>query len=173
MSRSSMERQSDAVDALVEAWQAARPGLDARHLHVLGRVSRIEAAFRRRVDDLLAPLGLSWDMFDLMATLWRAPGHAMRPGELSRWCLLSSGAMTKRIDRVVAAGLARREPDPGDRRAQLIRLTEAGEALAERAVPLHFRGAREALGILSEREERDFTTAARKLLLSLEGPGNG
>lgn len=169
MSRSSMERENDGVDALVEAWRAAQPSLDARHLHVLGRVSRIEAAFRRRVDGLLAPFGLSWDMFDLVATLWRAPGLAMRPGELSRWCLLSSGAMTKRIDRVVAAGLARREPDPSDRRAQLVRLTEAGRALAGRAVPLHFRGAREALSILSEQEERNFTDAARKLLLALEG----
>ncbi|MCR0985744.1 MarR family winged helix-turn-helix transcriptional regulator [Roseomonas populi] len=165
-----MERESDAVDALVEAWRTARPELDPRHLHVLGRVSRIEAAFRRRVDALLAPLGLSWDMFDLMATLWRAPGHAMRPGELSRWCLLSSGAMTKRIDRLVAAGLARREADPSDRRAQLVRLTEAGVALAERAVPLHFRGARETLGSLSEREEKAFTASARKLLRFLEGP---
>lgn len=173
MSRNSLERKTDAVDALVQAWGAARPGLDARHLHVLGRVSRIEAAFRRRVDRLLAPLGLSWDMFDLLATLWRAPGHAMRPGELSRWCLLSSGAMTKRIDRVVAAGFATREPDPSDRRAQLVRLTEAGRVLAERAVPLHFGGARDALGVLSEREERDFTAAARKLLLSLEACEDG
>lgn len=68
------------MGAVVEAWAAARPGLDARRLHVLGRVPRIKAAFRRCVDRRLAPFGLNWDMVDLLATLWRAPGRAMRRG---------------------------------------------------------------------------------------------
>ncbi len=161
--------KTDPVDDLVLAWRTARPELDAGHLHILGRISRIETHTRRRVEAWLAPFGLSWDMFDLLATLLRAPGHAMRPGELSRWCLLSSGAMTKRIDRLIAAGLAAREPDPGDRRAHLIRLTAQGASLAGQAVPVHFKEARELLDALSPEEEQAFSQLARKLLLRVSG----
>lgn len=163
--------ERDIVDELAEAWQDARPGMDASHLHILGRVSRIEAQFRRRIEQWLAPFGLSWDMFDLAATLLRAPGNAMRPGELSRWCLLSSGAMTKRIDRLVAAGLAERSPDPDDRRAQRVRLTPQGLALAEQAVPAHFAAARALLAELTPEEQAIFAGLARRLLITLEGQG--
>lgn len=163
-----MAQPTDIIDELAAAWRAARPALDPSHLAVLGRVSRIEAQLRRRVEAWLAPHGLSWDTFDLLATLLRAPGHAMRPGELSRLCLLSSGAMTKRVDRLVAAGLATRTPDPDDRRAQRVRLTRAGVSLAERVVPIHFAAAREVLGVLTPAEQSTFARLARKLLRSLE-----
>jgi DNA-binding MarR family transcriptional regulator len=166
----SKRRAPDEMDEIAAAWAAARPDLDASHLAVLGRLSRIDALVRRRVEAWLAPFGLSWDMFDLLATLLRAPGHAMRPGELSRWCLLSSGAMTKRIDRVVAAGFARREADPADRRAQLIRLTPAGRRLAERAVPAHFAAARGLLAPLGAAEQASLARLAARLLAVLEPP---
>ncbi len=161
------------MDSLVAAWRTARPGLDPSHLEVLGRVSRIEAQVRRRVEAWLAPHDLTWDMFDLLATLLRAPDHAMRPGELSRWCLLSSGAMTKRIDRLVAGGFAVREPDPADRRAQLVRLTAAGLARAEAVVPVHFAQAREVLSALDPAEQAAFARLARKLLHGLGADDSG
>lgn len=163
----------DPIDQIVEAWRAARPDLDASHLAILGRVSRIDALLRRRVEAWLAPHGLTWDMFDLIATLLRAPGHAMRPGELSHWCLLSSGAMTKRIDRVVAAGLAEREDDPRDRRAQLIRLTRAGRLLADRVVPQHFAEARALLAPLGPGERDRLARLSARLLQALEAPAPG
>lgn len=158
----------DPIDQIAAAWHVARPELDASHLAILGRVSRIDALVRRRVEAWLAPHGLTWDMFDMIATLLRAPGHAMRPGELSHWCLLSSGAMTKRIDRVVAAGLAAREPDPSDRRAQLVRLTRAGRALADRVVPEHFAQARALLSPLGEGERVRLARLSARLLAMLE-----
>jgi DNA-binding MarR family transcriptional regulator len=163
----------DAVDAMQAEWRRARPEFDPSHLAVLGRISRIDALVRRRVDAWLAPHGLTWDMFDLVATLLRAPGHSMRPGELSRSCLLSSGAMTKRIDRVVAAGLARREADPHDRRAHRVRLSPEGVALAGRVVPEHFAAARALLAPLGAPAERRLASLARRLLQTLDEAGEG
>lgn len=159
---------TDSVDELVEAWREARPGIDPSHLHLFGRIPRIEAQLRRRAEAWLAPLGLSWDMFDLMATLLRAPDHTMRPGELSRWCLLSTGAMTKRLDRLERAGFVTRATDPADRRALLVRLTPEGLALAERAVPVHFAAAQAALAALSPEERRAMEALSRRLLTALE-----
>ena len=55
---------------------------------------------------------------------------------------LSTGAMTNRLDRMEAAGLIRRLPDPSDRRGTLIEPTEAGHAAWTRAPPRRHGGRR-------------------------------
>jgi len=161
--------EHDALDELIRAWQAARPGLDASHLGTIGRISRIDALVHQRVERWLAPYGLSWDMFDVLATLRRQPPpHEMRAGALAAWCLLSTGAMTKRIDRVEKAGLAVRVSDPTDRRAQLIRLTERGIEVADRAIAAHFRNAHQLVAPLAPNEAATLARLLRKLLRSVE-----
>ena len=51
--------------------------------------------------------------------------------------------MSRFVDRVVAAGCVRREPDPDDRRAQQVVLTEAGLDLLRRMWPVYRRGIEE------------------------------
>lgn len=162
-------RDQDILDELIRSWGLARPDLDAGHLATIGRISRIDELLKQRVDHWLAPFGLSWDMFDVVATLRRQPPpHEMRAGALAGWCLLSTGAMTKRIDRVEKAGLASRHADPSDRRAQIVRLTERGIAVADQAITAHFANARGLTGSLTGRELHTLAGLLRKLLLGME-----
>lgn len=117
----------DEVDRLVAAWNAERPDLDVRPLHVLSRVSRLARHLDRARRAVFAAHDLeSWE-FDVLTALRRAGSpYELSPGRLLRATLVTSGTMTNRIDRLAAAGLVVRHPDPQDKRGVLVRLTAAG-----------------------------------------------
>ncbi|WP_067456021.1 MarR family winged helix-turn-helix transcriptional regulator [Actinomadura macra] len=117
----------DEVDRLVAAWNAERPDLDVRPLHVLSRVSRLARHLDRARRAVFVAHDLeSWE-FDVLTALRRAGGpYQLSPGRLLRATLVTSGTMTNRIDRLAAAGLVERHPDPLDKRGVLVRLTDAG-----------------------------------------------
>jgi DNA-binding MarR family transcriptional regulator len=117
----------DEVDRLVAAWQAERPDLDVRPLQVLSRVSRLARHLDRARRAVFAAHQVeSWE-FDVLTALRRAGApYQLSPGQLLRATLVTSGTMTNRIDRLAAAGLVERHPDPQDKRGVQVRLTEAG-----------------------------------------------
>ncbi|TDB89947.1 MarR family transcriptional regulator [Actinomadura sp. 7K534] len=124
----------DEVDRLVEAWNAERPDLDVRPLQVLSRVSRLARHLDRARRAVFADHDLeSWE-FDVLTALRRAGSpYQLSPGRLLRATLVTSGTMTNRIDRLAAAGLVERHPDPQDKRGVLVRLTDAGRTLVDAA----------------------------------------
>ncbi len=117
-----MER--DIIDTVIKQWRTERPDLDSRPLAVVGRILRLAGILERRANAALKPFGLPIWAFDVLGTLRRqgAP-FSMTPTELMRSTMLSSGAMTNRIDRLEEQGLVAREPDPDDRRSLHVRLT--------------------------------------------------
>jgi DNA-binding MarR family transcriptional regulator len=81
---------------------------------------------------------LGW--YDLLWTLYRAPGRRLRVNELAREVVLSPTAMSRFVDRAEAAGVVRREPDPADRRALQIAITDEGLELLRRMWPVYEQG---------------------------------
>ncbi len=159
----------DAVDTFVAEWSRARPDLDFHYLATLGRILRIAAHMRERMDGWLKPFGLTWEMFDLLASLQRSgAADGLRPTALYQACMLSSGATTNRIDRAEKLRLAIRKPDPDDGRAARIALTKRGQALTERAMTVHASRAQHIADHLTAKEQRTLEALLRKLLLSLE-----
>lgn len=117
----------DEVDRLVAAWQAERPDLDVRPLQVLSRVSRLARHLDRARRAVFAAHQVEPWEFDVLTALRRAGfPYQLSPGQLLRATLVTSGTMTNRIDRLAAAGLVERHPDPQDKRGVQVRLTEAG-----------------------------------------------
>jgi DNA-binding MarR family transcriptional regulator len=99
------------------------------------------ALVTRRISRDLADAGLpdlSW--YDLLWALYRQPEQRLRVNELAREVVLSPTAMSRFVDRVEAAGHVRREPDPADRRALQIVITDSGIALLRRMWPVYERG---------------------------------
>lgn len=78
----------------------------------------VRARLRRDFDTTLP-------RFDLMAALDRAKG-GMTLGDISRRMMVSNGNVTGLATRLEAEGLVERRARPGDRRAQLLRLTAKG-----------------------------------------------
>jgi DNA-binding MarR family transcriptional regulator len=159
----------DPVDAITEQWRRERTDLDPSPMEVLGRISRIAAIVQRELDRAFARHGLVSGDFDVLATIRRAgPLYRLTPGELSRSTMVTTGGMTKRLDRLEALGLIRRAPDPSDRRGRLIALTPDGRELVDRAVETHIENEEGLLEGLSPAKRRQLASLLRDLLVSLE-----
>nr|WP_279433057.1 MarR family transcriptional regulator [Actinomadura bangladeshensis] len=158
----------DAVDLVLEQWARARPDLDASPMRVLGRLSRLTRIAERELKNLFSEFGLERGEFDVLATLRRAgaPG-GMTAGALARSSMVTSGAVTNRLDRLVAKGYVTRELDPGNRRTVIVALTPAGRDLIDRAVAAHLDNERRILAALDEQQQDDLAATLRTLLLSL------
>lgn len=125
----------DEVDRIVAAWRRERPDLDVSPLQVLSRVSRLSRQLDLARRAAFAEHDLEAWSFDVLSALRRAGHpHQLTPGRLVASTLVTSGTMTNRVDRLVAAGLVERHPDPGDRRGVLVRLTPAGASRVDAAM---------------------------------------
>lgn len=159
----------DSVSMLVDDWRRERPDLDASALEVFARLNRLSSLVARRAEKWLAPLDLTWESFSLIVTLRRvgAP-YELRPLELLSFSLLSSGAMTNRIDRVEQQNLVERLRDPNDRRGVIVKLTPAGRKLADQAISVHLENMQALLSPLEPSERKTAAKILEKLLFSLE-----
>jgi DNA-binding MarR family transcriptional regulator len=157
----------DAIDRIVHQWNRERPDLDVSATHVLQRITRLYLLQSNSFAEVLGRFGLTFGEYEVLAALVRSgPPHRMKPSELVGALVLSSGAMTNRIDRVEAAGLVRRLPDPDDRRGTLVALTDSGRQVVDEAVLVHLDNEERLLCALSERERRELSDLLRKLLVS-------
>jgi DNA-binding MarR family transcriptional regulator len=119
--------------------ETALPDLENWPLAIFGRLWKLSTQLMSMAESWLAPLELTFDIFSVIVTLRRVgPPYQLNPTTLYRESLLSSGAMTNRIDRAEKAGLVKRIADPNDRRGTLIRLTPKGLTLADQAIRTHF-----------------------------------
>lgn len=158
----------DRIDTIVAQWKRERPDLDTHAMAVVGRVQRMAAALRPKLDETHGVSGLQGEAFDVLASLRRAGApYQLSPTELYREMMLTSGAMTNRIDRLEEAGLVARRPDPDDRRGTLVRLTTKGKALIDAATSKHVANEERLLSALNARERQQLNELLRKLLVSL------
>ncbi|EPH41884.1 MarR family transcriptional regulator [Streptomyces aurantiacus] len=163
----------DAVDAIVEQWAVVRPDLETTPMEVFGRVYRISHAVADRVEQAHRQQGTTRGEFDVLATLRRSgEPYTLSPRRLSSTLMLTSGGMTGRLDKLERAGLLRRSPDPSDRRALQVTLTEKGLELVDRAVVAGLEAQRTALTAagLDEAETAQLAALLRKLLAGAQ-PG--
>lgn len=159
----------DHVDMLVRQWREQRPDLDTSLLEVTARVVRLGRYLDRAATDHLAPFGLHEGEVNVLAALRRAgPPHVLTPTELYRALLVSSGAMTNRLDGLEARGLLVREPDPDDRRRVRVGLTDAGRDLIDAAMEAHLRALADLLVDLGRDDAADLAAGLRTALLGIE-----
>lgn len=130
-----MEPVRDEVDELVDAWRSQRPDLDVEPMQVLSRISRLAKHLDIARRGAFTDHDLETWEFDVLSALRRqGPPFQLTPGALVRATLVTSGTMTNRIDRLEAAELVRREPDPSDKRGVLVTLTKQGQDRVDAAL---------------------------------------
>ena len=155
---------------IVAQWRRERPDLDVTPLGVLGRLFRAAHLADARLATGIAAHHLQPGWFDLLAALRRSGApYELNPTELTRATMVSSGGMTKRLDRLTDAGLVERRPDPSDRRGTLVRLTRKGKATVDEAVVTHLSNEERLLRPLSPSQLRRLDESLRALLTGLEG----
>jgi DNA-binding MarR family transcriptional regulator len=166
-----VDETPDHVDEILAQWRKERPDLDVAALGLYGRLFRLV----QLSDDVLAKKLAGYELqpgwFDLLAALRRAGApYELNPTQLMPATLLSSSGMTKRLDRMEAAELIERRPDPHDRRGTRVRLTRRGKRVIDRAVETHVANEERLLGALTAAERRTLDRLLKSLLVELEGP---
>ena len=125
----------DAVDRIVDQWRRERPDLDPSPMLVIGRLHRLAGLLEAELRPVFADAGLGDGDFDVLATLRRAGSpFLLTPGQLAEQTMVTTGATTKRLDRLQARGLIAREVSATDGRVRLVRLTDTGLATVDAVV---------------------------------------
>ena len=148
-----MAAELDHVGRIMEQWRRERPDLDPSPMGVIGRLHRLAAALDAELRAVFAEVGLSDGDFDVLASLRRAgTPYQLTPGELAATTMVTSGAITKRIDRLEDRGYVTRTVCADDARSRKIRLTRRGVTLIDDLVPKHLANERRLLSGLTDLE---------------------
>ncbi|MGV9799446.1 MarR family winged helix-turn-helix transcriptional regulator [Mycobacterium sp. NPDC003449] len=160
---------SDQVDGILDQWAHEYPQLDASPMGIVGRVWRLSRHLEQQVQTALAQFDCSLADFDVLATLRRSgPPYSLTAGQLMESAMVTSGAITNRVDRLVERGLVTREPNVDNRRIKQISLTAAGLDLVDRMIPVHVANERRMLAPLTSAENANLRAVLRKLLHAYE-----
>lgn len=136
----------DRVAEIQEEWRRERPDLDPSPQGVIGRLHLVALELTERLVAVYGEFGLSEGEFDVLATLRRAGEPFERAaGELADHTLVTTGGLTKRVDRLAARGLVQRRVEASDARKRLVRLTPEGRDLIDRAIAAHLANERRLL----------------------------
>jgi DNA-binding MarR family transcriptional regulator len=159
----------DAVDRIAEQWARERPDLDVGPMLLVGRIHRLAELLDQELRPVFAEAGLGNGDFDVLASLRRAGApYKLTPTELAGTTMVTSGAVTKRVDRLVEQGLVKRTVSETDGRGRVVALTDEGKAVQERLHPRHLANEERLVAALDEGERRQLGALLSKLLLSLE-----
>lgn len=134
-------------------------------LKLLKASSLIEDEVRRR---LRAEHEWTLPRFDVMSALSRAP-DGLKMSEISRMLRVSNGNITGIVDKLTDEGLALRVAVPGDRRAQLVRLTPRGVQVFNAHAAHHEAWIDELLGGLNADDVAGMILRLDHLTEKLEG----
>jgi DNA-binding MarR family transcriptional regulator len=157
--------ERDHLDDSLDVWVREIPDLDRLTEGIIERIEILAWNFNQSMEETLAEFGLDRRSFGLLGKLRKyGPPYRASAGKLSADMRLSSGAMTNRLDRMEAAGLVRRLPDPDDRRGTIVEPTELGLSTWDKTVGAQAR--REALfsSVLSDTEKDRLHDLLRNLM---------
>lgn len=159
---------ADRAEYVVDQWRAERPDLDPTPFLVIGRMHRVANALTSELVRVYAEFGLGEGEFDVLATLRRQGGdYVLTPSDLSEQTVVTSGAVTKRVDRLEARGHVERRPSGTDGRSRLVALTPSGKTLIDKAFTAHMANETRLLEALSPAERVDLERGLRVLAQSL------
>jgi DNA-binding MarR family transcriptional regulator len=167
-----MPGELDRVARIQAEWSRERPDVDVGPQGVIGRLHRLAGFLTEELCVVYRKYGLGEGDFDVLATLRRAGAPFERaPGELADFTMVTTGAMTKRIDRLERAGWVTRRVSERDGRGRVIALTREGRELIDRAFAEHMDNERRLLAVLGPQDAAQLETLLSKWLARFERVG--
>jgi DNA-binding MarR family transcriptional regulator len=163
--------EQDSIDRSLDEFLREFPTLDPQVEAAADRLWTLAKHLDRLWDATAERFGLNrGGEYKVLLKLRQAPERRMTPGELSSRLVLSTGAMTNRLDRLEEAGLVTRDRDTGDRRSVIVRLTDRGVSLIDQAVAAQAKEEERVMSALKPEEQRRLNALLRKLVLVFERP---
>lgn len=164
------EPTPDHVARIMAQWSAERPDLDVSPQGVVGRLHRVGARLTEELVALYAQFGLGEGEFDILATLRRSgEPFELTPGDLAAGTMVSSGAISKRVDRCVEQGLVARRVSDTDARSRVVSLTAKGRDVIDRAFTAHIANEHRLVAHLDAGERATLARLLEKWRSGLEG----
>ncbi|MFF2126740.1 MarR family winged helix-turn-helix transcriptional regulator [Streptomyces olivochromogenes] len=161
----------DRVARIQADWRRERPDVDITPQGVIGRLHRLADRLTEELCLVYGRYGLSEGEFDVLCALRRAgEPYERAPGELAAHTMVTTGAMTKRIDRLEHAGLVTRRRSDDDQRGRIVALTRPGRELIDRAFTDHMHNERRMLNLLTSTEAETLETLLTTWLSRMERP---
>jgi DNA-binding MarR family transcriptional regulator len=147
---------------------------DDERLTTVGLLFESAAGLRRVFQARLeSELSLSAQSFDVLIRLARSPGSELRMSELAAQTSLTPSGLTRSVDRLQEQGLVARRICPEDRRGAFAHLTPTGQAVMDRAIPVHVAHIDEVLSdLFTAQEEEALAALLRRLRDHLYGVGS-
>ena len=127
---------------------------------------RLQRSLGQGLEDRVS-LPLGW--LEVLLRLVRSEGEQLAMGVLANQIVLTTGGVTRLIDRMESAGYVERRPCPTDRRVLYAGITEAGRQKLSEAVGVHLEGLREAFQVLSETDLGTLHRLLDRLHVATEG----
>ncbi len=156
---------SDSVDTILAQWQSVRPDLDCSSMGVVGRLRRTSNLWQGKMDKVFKQHGLSTVEFDILATMRRSDPAGITPTELYKTLMLSSGAVSTRLEQLVKIGWVERVSSEQDRRSCKVILTPKGIEMIDAAVDAHVSNLDNMLNVLTDTEQDQLAKLLRKVLM--------
>lgn len=164
MSRQSANVSADHVEARRQQWRDELPDVDTIGMAILGRARLVTTLVRIPIERVFERHGLDTGEFDVLTTLLRSgEPYRLRPTELYKSLMISSGGLTDRLARLEKAGLVRRRPSDTDARSLLVELTKNGRKTAEAAFREDMATEKSLLKGLSSHERDQLATLLTRL----------
>ncbi|KZX70737.1 transcriptional regulator [Vibrio sp. HI00D65] len=159
----------DAIDRVVEQWAKEKPELETEPMAMMGRIMRIAKYMETQVADLHKTYDMKLGEFDVLATLRRSgKPYRLTPSELIGSMMLTSGAMTNRLDKLEAKGLISREHSKEDRRSVSVKLTKDGLVLIDEMMTEHVEMQKKLVKSLSASQKKNINQLLKTWLSAYE-----
>jgi MarR family transcriptional regulator, 2-MHQ and catechol-resistance regulon repressor len=139
-------RPDDAAPGVGADSEATGPGgtcgvlgqMDDERLRLMGLIIRTHRGLTDNLGrELEQNVGIPLVFFDVLIHVGGAPESRLTMSKLSSDVALTTGGVTRLVDRMVEAGLVARQNCPSDRRSIHVVLTPEGQAVLDRAVAAH------------------------------------
>lgn len=158
----------DDIDVIASQWQTMGLSTDFDSMQVVARALRLSKALEAKLAALHARHDLKAGEFDVLAALRRCGEPALTPSKLYQTMLLSSGAMTSRLDRLENKALIVRQHCSQDRRSIKVSLTDKGKAIIDSVYPAHFALITSLLSAMPVSEKNQLSQLLKTCLYQVE-----
>jgi len=162
--------QFDPIARAAQLWEAHWPGEPPEvyaSMRAVTSIMRAHQILLARLDAMLRPYGITFSRYEALVLLTHSQRGALSLSKIGERLQVHATSVTNVIDRLEAAGLVRREPNPQDGRGVLAVITDEGRSVAAKATA-ELNAERFALGALDEPQLGALFDVLRSLRIDAE-----
>ena len=156
--------QLDLVDEILIDWSEQRPDIDCHGKEIVSRMVIFYSKYISMLEKALKPLALSPTVFSVLVTIRRkGPQAEVNIKKMIQEVLITSGAMSNLLTRLIDMGLITKRPDEEDARSMRVQLTSVGLELIDKAMEIQAACERRFVQALSREEQKQMSSLLKKM----------